>query len=471
MQVKKIVAVCALAFAGASAHAALPAAPKAVVDNANANGRVIFISGASAVDGGFAQIIDTMFTGAKYYFNNGSGYRAAAGTLAAGTGAWAGQNAIIVYRNQGGSVWGVNPVARAETIASLDVTDAACGASGSGTAASPYACTLSTMVPDAGVSDVAPSLFKVPFNTEGETPASDLTEAELAELVATPIYGLGFGVPVTSNVPATTKLNKSTVAAIFAGNIGNWSQVDASLSGDIVVCRRVPGSGTQATYNLYMGGFPCSTNANPPADRYASGAWDDATRKFTVANGAGGVIVIENSTSSQVRTCLDRAVTGGTYATTDRDGNAVTVDFGAGGYKAIGTLSMDSLSSSKTTGNWQFRALDGAGTYTWDNTANAPAVSAGATGKLPTKDSLVDGTWDLLGMISFNVPNRTTGAKAEVLAKFLENAKSPAILAAQTNLKHVAASPAGTDDPTATGNVMRAEYLNGDQCGAYSRNY
>lgn len=469
MQIKKIAALCALAFAGAAAHAALPAAPKAVVDNANANGRVIFISGASAVNGGFTQIIGTLFTGTTHLFQNGN-YRAAAGTLAAGNGAWSGQNAIIIYRTEGGSVYGVNPVARNEAIATLNVTDATC----SGTSA-PYTCTLADMVPDAGVSDVAPALFTNPYNTEGDTAAASLSETELAELVSTPLYGLAFGVPVTKNVPASVKLNKATVAAIMAGNIGNWSQVDSSISGDIVICRRVPGSGTQAVFNNYFGSYPCAANANAPADRSASAAWDGAN--YNVAAGAGGLIVIENSSSGEVRTCLDRAQNGGSYTTKGRDGvTNVTVDFGplvtAGGVsrKAIGVLSMDSLSNSTAAGNWQFRALDGAGVYTM---ASGVPVTPTGTGKYPTKDSLVDGTWDLLGMISFNVPNRTIAdaSKNDVLNNFIAAAKSPAVLNAQSSLKFVAASPAGTDDPAATGNVMRAEYLNGDQCGAYSRNY
>ena len=467
MQVKKIAALCALAFAGVSAHAAMTPAEQAVLNNANAAGRVIYISGASAVDAGFNQIIDQTFTGTTIRFINSQGYKAVAGTLAAGTGTWAGQPAIIINRTKGGSVWGVNPVARAQSIESMDVTAAACGASGAGTSASPYTCTLTNMVPDAGVSDVAPALFKAPYNTEGEVAAESLTDAELAELAIAPIYGLAFGVPVTNNV-GNIALNKAAVTAIMAGNVSNWSQL-GDAPADIVICRRVPGSGTQAVENLYFGSYPCAAAANVPADRYASGAWDEGSKTYTAANGAGGLIVIENSSSSQVRSCLDKAVTGGTYNTSDRDGNAVTVDFGAGGYKAIGVLSMDSLSSSKTTGNWQFRSLDGAGTITWDNTANPVATSG--TGKFPTKAALVDGTWDMVGMISFNVPSRTTGAKAEVLTKFLENAQSPAILASQSSLKNVTASPAGTPDPTATGNVMRAEYANGDQCAPYSRNY
>ncbi|MDP2883167.1 MAG: hypothetical protein Q8N89_16500 [Azonexus sp.] len=479
MQVKKIVSLCAVAFtamAAGQAYAAMSAAEQAIVNNAVTNGRVLFISGASATQKGFTGIIATMFTGTPIRFANTTAsskdFEAVAGVLAAGNGAWSGQNVIIIDRVKGGSVWGVNPVARAEAIESLAVTSATCGATGAGTAGTPYVCSTTPlagyMVPDAGVADIAPALFKAPYNTEGETAADSLTEAELASMSATPIYSLAFGVPVTKNVPLVN-LNKAVVSAIMTGNIGTWKQVDASLpADDIVVCRRVPGSGTQSVDNLYFGNYPCSeTLANVPADRYATGAWDEAARSFTVTGGTGGLVVVENSTSGDVRNCLDKAVTGGTFAGKDRDGNAVAVDFGAGGHKAIGVMSMDSLKDSKASGNWQFRSLDGAGTITWDNTAIAPVLTG--TGKFPTLASLIDGTWDLQGWISFQIPNRTTGAKKALAEAFLLQAQNPAILASISDLKNVAAAiPGGTYSGA---QVMRAQYLNNNQCAPLNRNF
>jgi hypothetical protein len=247
----------------------------------------------------------------------------------------------------------------------------------------------------------------------------------------------------------------------------------------------VPGSGTQAVMNLWAGNFPCSESAfNVPADRDASGVWDRnqawtytdtsvtpnvnhaGVGQYTVT-ATGGLVVIENSTSGDVASCLDKAVTGGKYVTKDRDGNKVLVDMGAGGHKAIGVLSMDSLSKSKTTGNWQFRSLDGAGTITWDNTANPVATSG--TGKFPTLATYENGDWDLQGWISFNVPSRTTGNKKAVLDKFLVNAQNPAVLANITDLKNVAAAiPGGL---YTGGQVLDAAYLGGNQCAPYNRNY
>jgi ABC-type phosphate transport system substrate-binding protein len=481
MQIKKLASLCAVAcaaMAASSAHAALSAAAIADLDAANTAGRVIFISGASAVQKGFTDIIAATFTGTPIYYSvQGGGksvkvtdadFVAVSGTLASGTGTWAGQKAIIIYRVKGGSVWGVNPVARNTAIESMLATSGACGATGAGTAASPYSCGTTSLVPDAGVSDVAPKLFQAPVNTEGEVAAEALNEAELADLTATAIYGLSFGVPVTNTVSSSLNLNKATVAAIMTGNVGTWDQVGDAAGGDIVICRRVPGSGTQAVYNMWAGNFPCGS-ANVPADRDASAAWDPVARTYTldIAAPTGGLVVVENSTSSNVRDCLNAAVAGGSYSTSDRDGNPVTVTFTGAGHKAIGTLSMDSLKDSKTSGNWQFRSLNGAGKIVQDTAGVAPTTTG--TGTFPTFATYENGDWDLQGWISFNVPSRTTGAKAAVLAKFVENAQNPAKLQLISDLKFVAAGiPGGLYSGQY---VLDAAYLNGDQCAPYNRNY
>lgn len=488
MQVKKSVVLCAVALASlaGSAQAALTAAQQAVLNDANANGRVVFISGASAVQKGFAGGVATLFSGTPFYLAgdnakniDANDHFAVAGTLAVAAGGWpAGTNVVVVERTQGGSVWGVNPVARAESIDALDVSVANCGSAGSGTAAAPYKCSLTSRVPDAGVSDVAPALFKSPVNTEGESAAPELDETELATLAARPIYGLAFGVPVTNTVGANVKFTRSVVAAIMSGNIGTWDQVDGSETGDIVVCRRVPGSGTQAVMNLWAGNYPCNAQAQQePADRDASGAWDADARTFTVTADTGGLVVVENSTSGQVRDCLNAAVTGGSYTTSDRDGNPVTVTFDGPGHKAIGVLSMDSLSSSKAAGNWQFRSLDGAGKMTSDlQVGGTPVVDGSSltgTGKFPTKTVYENGDWDLQGWVSFNLPSRTTGNKKALLESFAASVSNPTVLAAVSSLKNVAMAIPGQKAPFKfTGpQVLDAAYLGNNQCAPYNRNF
>ena len=178
--------------------------------------------------------------------------------------------------------------------------------------------------------------------------------------------------------------------------------------------------------------------------------------------------MVENSTSD-VRSCLDKAVTGGTYATKDRDGAPVMVNFTAAGNKAVGVLAMDHLGSSKTTGNWQFRSLDGAGTITWDTApVGSPAVSG--TGKFPTLASYLDATWDLQAWISFNTPtptdrpSTTSGGKEFFLSSFLERAQDPFW---RTGSFVEGGIPGGI---YTTGQLLRAAYSNGNQCAPYNRN-
>lgn len=488
MQVKKIVSLCALAcaaMAGSSAHAALSAAAIADLDSAVPAGRIVFISGASAVQKGFTSVIASTFTGTPVYYSvKGGGkstkvtdadFVAVSGTLAAGTGTWAGQKAVVIYRVKGGSVYGVNSVAREDMIESMLVNTTSCGTSGTGTSADPYSCGTTTMAPDAGVSDIAPKHFVYGVNTEGEIPAAALSESEIGLLTSTPLYGLAFGIPVTNTVPDTVKFNRATLSAIMSGNVGTWSSVANAGSGDIIVCRRVPGSGTQAVYNMWANNTSCQGASVDPADRYISDAWDEGARTFTYdpASPKNGLVVIENSTSSNVRDCLNAAVNGGTYKTSDRSGYEVTVNFVAGGNKAIGTLSMDSLKDSLSSGKWQFRALDGVGKLVQDAAGAAPTtvVPAGySAGKVPSFEAYENGDWDLQGWVSFNVPARTTGAKLQFLNKFVSNAQSTAVLQATSDLKFVAAgipSNAGVSGPYA----LDAEYLGNDQCSPYQRNY
>lgn len=502
MKLKHLSLACAVACAAVSAQAQVAGSPaQAVVDDAVANGRVLFISGASAVQGGLGQIAGTLFTGTNYYFvpsgttgtpsqgRSASDYRAYAGKLAAPAGGWAaGSNVIIINRARGGSVQGVNPVARGQAIESILVSTASC-TGGTGASGTPFLCNLlENRVPDAGVSDVAPALFHGAFNTEGEPAEPALDPGELASLSATPIYGMAFGLPVTRNVPTTVKFNKAVVSAVMTGNIGTWDQVQTGLpADDILICRRVNGSGTQAVFNLFYGNYPCDTSSrlNVPADREAGAAWDFVNR-FVVEGDTGALNVVENSSSGDVRACLNAAATASaatfnpsadvasgagytSYTTADRAGNPVTVRMRNGRpHKAIGVLSMDSLSNSTTTSQWSFRSLDGAGEITWNgNVATAPVVSG--TGKHPTLENLVDGTWEHQGWISFNVPSTTTGNKLALANNFVAAARNPVILNGLSGLRYAAAAIPGT--PGLPSQTLRAGYVGNDQCAPLNRNF
>ncbi len=481
MKLNPIAFAIATLAAGTAAQAAigLPAA-QTIVNDAVANGRVVYLSGASATQSGLQGISTSLCqAGTAYRFANTTAssrdFEAVACNIAKAAGTWgAGSSVIIVDRVKGGSVWGVDPVARATAIENLLVTDASCSGS-VGTATTPFTCGTTSVVSDAGISDIDPALFKGPINTEGEIPAPSLTPAELAEFDAPgfrgPIYALGFGYAFTNNLP-DFYLTHADVRGILSGNVYTWDGVDPSLPHeDIVVCRRVPGSGTQSVYNLYNNNFPCDpNNFLPPVDRDTSGNYDDITNTYSIPASAGdgsGYAVIENSTSGDVRNCLNAAISGGTYLTKDRDGAPVTVNFNGNSRKAIGLLSLDSMGSSKTsTSTWSFRSIDGAGKIHCDTactTAVAP-VTVG-TGTFPTEANVENGTWDLQGHISMNIPKRTTGNKRALLDNFLAAARDPAILDSIAALDHVAAA-VQVSGYTGTG-VQKAKYLNNNQCGPY----
>jgi ABC-type phosphate transport system substrate-binding protein len=556
MNVKKIAALVAVACAGMSGAAQATisdATHKSYVTDAQTNGRVFFISGASATQKGFGGIIASLFEPGQFIrlantTASSRDFEGVAGVLKASIAGWGGQKVIIIDRVKGGSVFGVNPVARdfdgngvapneGEKIQQMCVTDAACsGTAGAGTSANPYVCTLSSdatplvdgKIPDAGISDVAPKMFKEPFNTEGEpaVQALQLSQQELDEFsngdYNKPIYTLAFGVPATNNTnPAM--LNRAAVSAIMTGNVGTWDQVDSTLpADDVIVCRRVQGSGTQAVDNMYFGNFPCG-ESNSPADRGASSAFIESvdnpnyvagnTKRqvgdYFVNGNSGSIIVIENSTSGDVRNCLTNAAAafGGvdkTYATKDRSGAAVDVTFkgrpGTVGYRAIGVLSMDSLSSSSTSATgWSFRSLDGNGKLTCVGTAAVAAsngpdglpgtaddVAAAAatgcpyvtgptpagTGTHPTKENLMNGSYPLQGWVSWNVPVRTQNDanKSELAKAFVAAAQDPLVLDAVLDLKYTAAALPSPFSPYSGAGVSKAAYANGDQCAPLNRN-
>ena len=500
MKFNKVSALCALACAGFAGHASAVTA-NAVIADAQLNSRTVFISGASAVQKGFDTLVSTLFTaGTTYYFGDSadgtkSNFVAVAGQLASTIGTWpAGSNVIIQYRTLGGSGFGVFPTARNTAIPFMNVTAANCtnSLSASNTLTTAVVCGANpatagqtvSVAPDAGIADADPTkdMFDGQANTYGEVAIAPLSATEKATLTATQMYALAFGIPVTNNVPASVSFNKSLLSSILSGNVGTWDQVDASLPAeDIVICRRTPGSGTQVIANVAFGGYPCMNGAGRgsvlPADRSSNPYWDASTGNYTFdATPQGGVLVVENDTSGDLKNCLAAAATGGSFTTHNRDGDltkTVSVNFGGVARKAIGLLSMDSLSGSTTAATgWSFRAMNGAGTYTYSATAPQLGVaSAGATGVLPTYTDFINGNWEMQGQETFLVPARTTGEKKTVVNTILANALKPSVLTSLAALKYVAGTyPAvGTGVPTAA-NVVRATFQNGDMCQPLQRN-
>lgn len=413
MKLKSLAVACAMMAAG-SAFAA------GTVTIGGVPHQVVYLSGATAVDNFLGDIAESMLTGVTFYQNvssNGSfQHRGYAGTANGIPGITNGTRLLFIKRTKGGSVWGVNPVARAQRIETIDVNN--CN-SGAGTKALPFICGVvgidpgvanhgtsanTGLVPDYGVSDVEPAMFAAPLNTENDTPA--LSPDEVARLAAVPLNQLMMGIVATNTVPLSTHISRSAYGAMLNGQIGTWDQVDPSLSGDVAVCRRVEGSGTQTSYNWFFSNFPCAANeggAQTPArmsDSFGykvSGSGTEADRY--IIDPSAGYTVVENSGSGDVRNCL-KAANAGTdfdfkaWDSDEQKENFFRVVFSSSGpMKAIGTLSLDSYGRED---GWTFRNLDGAGSFN----AATQTASAGSTGMAPSKANLINGKYDFVVEVS-----------------------------------------------------------------------
>lgn len=403
-----------------------------------------------------------------------------------------GRNILFIKRSKGGSVWGVNPVARAQRIARLDINAATCVLN-----AGIYRCNEVGIDPglpgylnaanaglpsDFGVSDVEPAMFKAPYNVEfGQ---DQLSGAETARLSVFPVNTLMMGIVATNSVPATTYLSISDYGSMLSGAIQDWSQIDASLTTgntQAIVCRRVPGSGTQTSYNWFFQEFPCS-NAVGGAGAPARMATDSASVILGTITGSGtaadpfilnpadGYTVIENSTSGLVRDCLRRAEQGGVHEITAEDGKRWRINFGAGGYRAIGTLSLDSFAAANPNNNgWSFRALDGAGVFN----ANTQTLFAGpGSGKLPSVQNLRQGRYEFASELTMqyrkvNVVNQhgdsvaaltdpSNALKRAFADEFIKRAGDPAFQSVATAALPPNYTPVIDGSGTVTNAVARA---------------
>lgn len=404
MKLNKVSAACGLVVAILSAQA-FAHGPAVTPD------LQVFISGASAQQLTLGKIVEGMMTAGTidvFYDNGTSGkdYRAYFGTVS-GTGtALDGKKVLIHNRAKGGSVWGVNPVARATAISRMAIDTGCTAVAGAAFPAATYKCANTVnAVPDAGVSDVEPGLFVGSNVAVGD---SELTDAERANLTVTSQNAVIMGIAVTNNMPLTS-LTRSQLTSMLTGAYTDWSQVDASLSGPIVVERRVNGSGTQAGANAFFGGFPCVPAGYLPLA--------DAT-----ASVPGGYTVVENSASGTVKSGLN-------------------ADFAAG-KMAIGVLSTESVPAAAD--KWHHVYIDGI----------APTSANAAAGKY---DYFVEQTIQYRNA-TVNGVAVPSGDKATFLSTFITRSGDPAILSTLTG---VAALPTNYD-PTAypAGQVMKGTKLN-----------
>jgi hypothetical protein len=392
IRLKAAAAACALAFAGTAAQAAPFDAPQITV----------FLSGASAPQNFLGAMATQLFQGTQntdwwaFYSNDGTvgaNYRAYYGTLKTTVqdpnmpASIAGKTALVINRAKGGSVWGVNPVARTQQIQWMERSNTNCATNTS--TAFNFTCAptgddtgSNGVIPDFGVSDVEPAMFKFGRNTEFDislnAPSPELTPGELASLTVKGVSALMFGQAATTSVTSViSDMPRDMFGALLNGTITSWAKVSPAFAAplNVAVCRRVPGSGTQTSYNQFYHNWPCSVN-NITQDGtlvekrmydsagYGVGGLGTADGS-SAANAIGidmtaGFTVIENSTSGNVRTCLQRVQTGTDFTFQDEAGVWHVAQFGgAGGRKAVGVLSLDSKGSTGYGVEWNFLNVNG----------------------------------------------------------------------------------------------------------------
>lgn len=349
MKIRSI-AFAALVAASGQAFALSPA------QVADASTIKIYVSGATAlrniIGGLFTQFcstdLDVYYSAANTSFGGvafnaaGDAHRVYACTMKADSAILPGKKVAMFKSDLGGSGQGVYPVyfggadGATRTFLSLNNCTARVGAVPN------YACsTEQNQIPSGGVSDVEPGLFKG-INVPGDDPsypldglgADQLGQMDIAPLFQTVLavatskslrdamqakQGLTVGSDVEADRPS---ISLPEATSYFTGSLGSpaegkgWQVIvgvnDAKKATRVNVCRRVNGSGTQASANAFIVQFPCNGNALAPATFDYSDA--GLTNLATQAGPNGNLFVFEGSTTGNVISCLGAAEDTGGYA-------------------------------------------------------------------------------------------------------------------------------------------------------------
>jgi ABC-type phosphate transport system substrate-binding protein len=120
-------------------------------------------------------------------------------------------------------------------------------------------------------------------------------------------------------------LSRAEINSLLTGKILTWDTLDPGLPAqDVIVCRRVNGSGSQATLNALVSSWPCDVNQKDNSINIINPMVPD------------GTFVIGNSGSGDVSNCLNSR---------------------SAGY-AIGVLSVEGRNNGNTLG-WRYIKVDG----------------------------------------------------------------------------------------------------------------
>ena len=268
----------------------------------------LFVSGASAQDNNFGALFKDLCQAGTLdtYLDNadpakpGAKHRAffctVLGTKVPGLGG--NRNVLLHKRSEGGSGWGVQPIANHTKMDHMNIDVSNCTETPVGS--HNWLCNLTAAgavtkeYSDAGLSDVEPRQFKGVNVPSGFTA---ITAAQLARLKTQSPSALVFGVTVNTklrnalqkalgktvgsetaaNMPSLTKAQIiNLMKASGTGRITRWSQlkingkaltavpgVTPPADTKVRICRRVRGSGTQTQHNIKFLENPCQPGLTP----------------------------------------------------------------------------------------------------------------------------------------------------------------------------------------------------------------
>ncbi len=342
----RLIAAAALAAAAGSSHAI----SLANIDAARAAGTLkeVVLFGASAqtpmVAAYMKNVICAGATDYDEFWNDASGknFRAYSCTLTAAHGFGKNAKVLVIKRDKDGSIYGVNQVAEGTQGQSMVVSVAGCSAYNHAVTPAATCATTTPTSPTAGLSDVEPAQFAKLVKVNGvanvtlNQPAGNddvgnpWTVPTANQISALDIASMGqtlFGVAVSRSLRDALQsaqgltvgsdaeadmpsLGKAFVAGTLAGYVrggqagfANWASVTgvaADASKQVYVCRRVAGSGTQVTSNLFF------LEAGVLADTAAGMLAPVASGAATNVDGTpyAGLTVNEGSGTGDVETCL-----------------------------------------------------------------------------------------------------------------------------------------------------------------------
>lgn len=352
--------------------------------NAYAVDYELFLGGATALDTAVRRlvVIDVCASSIEKYQNSAVGFSYRCTPKPGLNGINPATDRVIILKNTvAGSFTGVREVRNSTATflkppSPLALGTSACGAGVAGTefgiAITTFTCTGNggTGAPDAGFSDVEPKIFDSnPNFVVSPTSPAPFGPSWTNGLASVAAFSQAFGFPVSdktyrvlqisqgkctslANCAAVDpsfgealapNLNIADVRGMFSGSMTDWTGIDANrstgasaiataalaagLNTAVKVCRRAETSGTQASYNVLVEGFPCLGGS---AAVFRSNASDDctvngATLSSGTVLGQGGYIgdgtypnvtndqckgtytVVVGNGASNVDTCLTKA--------------------------------------------------------------------------------------------------------------------------------------------------------------------